>query len=262
MTVDDALAFLISFMLSPRPSDGYPSFGYEIYIPNVIASYLLEVEKPQIHHSQLRNSSRAREISPLFYEAAWSLCRRGVLRPGVKALGAQAAGEGDGYSVTSAGKNWLDSGAAADLIVDTSRLSAIFQALSANLGSGFLQRATEAARCHDFGCYLASCAMCGAAAELVLLAIATAKSSDEEATLRTYQSAKGRRQTIDAIVGQARPAIANPFRNAMGLLSYWRDDASHGTASNISEIEAHEALGRLLRLAQFVQDNWAEITKS
>jgi hypothetical protein len=46
----------------------------------------------------------------------------------------------------------------------------------------------------------------------------------------------------------------------MSLLSYWRDEAAHGTVSEIAEIEAHTALGRLVRFAQFTSDNWDELT--
>jgi hypothetical protein len=115
--------------------------------------------------------------------------------------------------------------------------------------------------CHRFGAYLACCAMCGAAAESILLAVAIAKSGDERATLTMYRAANGRRKVIDRVVGQARPTIAEPFRSATGLLAFWRDEAAHGPASTISEIEAHEALARLLRFAQFANDNWGEITR-
>ena len=37
-----------------------------------------------------------------------------------------------------------------------------------------------------------------------------------------------------------------------------RDDAAHGVASN--EPHAEEALERLLRLAQFTDDHWKELT--
>jgi hypothetical protein len=33
------------------------------------------------------------------------------------------------------------------------------------------------------------------------------------------------------------------------VLHYWRDDAGHGTATTISEIQAHFSLSQLLRLA-------------
>ncbi|HZL58994.1 MAG TPA: hypothetical protein VFC38_04780 [Stellaceae bacterium] len=101
--------------------------------------------------------------------------------------------------------------------------------------------------------------MCGAAAESILLAVAITKGGDEAVTLATYRAANGRRKTIDNIAGAARPALAGPFKSAMQLLSYWRDEAAHGTASTISEIEAHDALARLLRFAQFTADNWGEL---
>jgi hypothetical protein len=104
--------------------------------------------------------------------------------------------------------------------------------------------------------------MCGAAAESILLAVAIAKSGDEAATLATYRTANGRRKVVESVVGQVRQAIADPFRSATGLLSYWRDEAADGLASTISEIEAHEALARLLRFAQFATDNWGELTRA
>lgn len=260
MHVDDAMAFLIDYIRQPRSSDGYPSFGYEIYLPNVIAAYLVEIEPSALHHSQLRNSPRAKELSSVFYEAAWDLCRHGVLRPGVKRMGEQSdGGGGDGYCVTVLGRAWVSKGAPA-IVFEPGRLGQLFESLSSNLGKGFLQRANEAVQCHQFNAYLACCAMCGAAAEAILLAAAIKKSGDEAATLKAYGGQGGRYKVIKSVTGQLRPAIAGPFENATGLLSYWRDETAHGTASNISEIEAHEAIARLLRFAQFTCDNWDELT--
>ena len=101
--------------------------------------------------------------------------------------------------------------------------------------------------------------MCGAAAESIVLAIAVAKSGDEATVLKTYLATQGRKRTIDGIVHAARASIADAFKAATDLLSYWRDEAAHGRASEISEIEAHTALGRLVRFAQFASDNWAEL---
>jgi hypothetical protein len=44
------------------------------------------------------------------------------------------------------------------------------------------------------------------------------------------------------------------------LLSYWRDEAVHGTASQISETEAFTSLILLLRFAQYATDHWSELT--
>lgn len=256
MHIDDAASYLLEYIRTPRSADGYPSYGYEIYLPNVVAGYLVEVERNTTHHSQLRDSQRARELSSTFYDAAWDLCRRGILRPGVKRLGGQSDnGTGNGYSVTALGRSWIEQDTPSPLISDPSRLGALFSALSERLGRGFLQRATEAARCHNFGAYLACCAMCGAAAEAILLSVAIAKCGDENSVMALYRGAGGRQKVIKSIIGQAKTSISGPFESATGLLSYWRDETAHGTVSNISEIEAHEAIARLLRFAQFTCDN-------
>jgi hypothetical protein len=263
MHKDDAAKYIIDFLRTPPRDDGYATYGYEVYLPKVIVSYLVEIERCPEHLSNLYGGPRAAKISPIFYEAAWDLCRRGVLRPGVKELGAQATADGasgNGYCLTSLGRCWIEQGASAVFLADSDRLSQLFDKLSQQLGPGFLQRAIEAVRCHAFGAYLGCCAMCGAAAESILLAVAIAKSGDETVTLARYRASNGRQKVVDAVVGQARQSIAGPFRNAAGLLSYWRDDAAHGLASTISEIEAHEALARLLRFAQFASDNWDELT--
>jgi hypothetical protein len=262
MEADDTTAFIVDCLRTPRSTGGYSSYGYEIYLPHIIAAYLVEVEHDTTHHSQLRDSPRARELSPAFYEAAWELCRRGILRPGVKSLGGQSdGGGGDGYCVTALGRSWIEQEAPALLILEPSRLGRLFETMSPRLGRGFLQRANEAVRCHRFGTYLACCAMCGAAAEAILIAVAIAKSRDEMATMAMYRAAGGRHKVIKSIVTQARRAISGPFESATSLLSYWRDETAHGTASNVSEIEAHDEIARLLRFAQFTCDNWEELIK-
>jgi hypothetical protein len=53
--------------------------------------------------------------------------------------------------------------------------------------------------------------------------------------------------------------LASTFRNLTDLLKYWRDDASPGIASDISEFEAYEALARLLRFSHFAIDRRDEL---
>jgi hypothetical protein len=258
MTVPHSLSIVCG---RPATRAGSPATDMTSTSQMPLVAYLVEVERVTSPFHNLYNTERAKQLSPIFYEAAWALCLRGVLRPGVSLLGGQSdGGSGNGYSVTALGRAWINQGSPGFIIVEPGRLGELFQKLSQRLGRGFLQRANEAARCHTFGSYLACCAMCGAAAESILLATAVARSGDEGQTLTTYRAAQGRRAVIDQIVGQARQAIAGPFRSATGLLSFWRDEAAHGTASDISEIEAHEAVARLLRFAQFTCDNWTELT--
>ena len=265
MHADDVVAFLVDYLRSPRPDHGYSTYGYEIWLPLVVDAYLREKEQTPENPNPFRpNCPRAAELSPLFLEAAWHLCRRGILRPRVKEFGAQATPDGAsgyGYCLTTHGRRWIDQGASAVFLADPDRLSQMFNKLSERLGPGFLQRASEAVQCHTFGAYIGCCAMCGAAGESILLAVAIEKTGDEEVTLTKYRAAGGRQKVVDIVVGQAKHAIANPFRSAASLLSYWRDEAAHGQASTITEIEAHEAFARLLSFAQFANTNWAELTR-
>ena len=71
--------------------------------------------------------------------------------------------------------------------------------------------------------------MCGAAAEAIMLAVAIAKTGDEGAVLKAYLRPQGRKRTIDGIIHGARAGLADAFKAATDLLSYWRDEAArHG----------------------------------
>lgn len=260
-TLDDAVAYIIEYARNPPDSRGYSSYGYQIYIPNILDVYLREVEHDTSHIP--RNTDRARQLSSIFMEAGWELCRKGILRPGIRRMDLQATEDGasgNGYTITSHGQTWLAAAENNLLMVQPGRMNELFSAFSERFGSGFLQRAQEASSCHFSGAYLACCAMCGAAAESIILSIATAKKGNEKEILQMYLGSQGRSRVKNYVVGQAAASIARPFESAMGLLAYWRDDAAHGLASTISEIEAHDALARLLRFAQFSSDNWHTLT--
>jgi hypothetical protein len=262
MHIDDAVEFILDFIRTPRTGFANPGFGYEISLQSILLCYLREIEHLPEYIQYPQDQARGRELSAIFYDAAWELCRRGIFRPSVHFMGGQGNNDGSGYSLTTLGRRWINDRPPEALLFSRDRNSQLFEKLSERLGFVFFQRATEAAHCYALGVYVASCAMCGAAAEPILLAVAIAKSGNESAILASYRAANGRRKVIDGVVGQARQPISEQFRSAMGLLSYWRDDAAHGLASTISEIEAHEAVARLLRFAQFATDNWEQLTGS
>jgi hypothetical protein len=78
--------------------------------------------------------------------------------------------------------------------------------------------------------------------------------------LAEYRTTAGRSRVIERVTAGVTPCIGERFNNALGLLTYWRDEAGHGTPSNIGEVEAHEAILGLLRLARLMSDNWATLT--
>lgn len=203
-------------------------------------------------------------ISPAFYAAAWELCRRGILRPGIRTIRGQVTDDGsggNGYSVTPAGRDWLQEAARYDYVpTEPGRFARLLDGFAPKFGPGFQERAQEAVRCYGANAYVACCAMCGAAAESIILALAIAKTSDSGRVLEMYESAGGRGRVEALILSQRPQQVQTEFRSSADLLKYWRDSAAHGRRSNITDNEAYTSLGLLLRFAQFANDRWDELT--
>ncbi|MHA1939165.1 MAG: hypothetical protein ACW97O_13220 [Candidatus Thorarchaeota archaeon] len=257
MTDEDAIKYLI-FCLRSEDTSPFSHYGYDVYVPQVMRAYAQSEEGLQSH--ELEN--RIRELSPHFFTAAWELCRIGILRPGVRRLFEQATdtgSAGSGYCITSYGRTWLDEPEHDDFIpTEPGRFGELLEPFKKRLGPGFHERAQQAVRCYGAHAHLACCAMCGAAAESILLAIAIKKETEEE-VLKKYSSAGGRGRIEKLVLGQARERLRTEFRGFLVLLKYWRDEASHGRASGISEIEALTSLTLLLRFGHYVNDHWNEL---
>lgn len=267
--IDDALNFLIgelAKMPEPKPgrhvAHGERPYGSDVWIAMIGGLYW----QGQGIRVQSLPGTEGEPLMRPFYDAAWELCRRGVLRPGhVVPLGQVSAGyfSGDGYAITAWGRQWLKAATAegANMPSDPSRLAEMLVGFKKRFGDGYAQRATEAVSDYRTVNYLSACTMAGAAAESILLAAAIAKVGDEAKVLAEYRAAGGRARVTKRLISGLPHGLGERFADALGILSFWRDDAGHGTASTISEIEAHEALSRLLRLAQFTSDNWDRLTK-
>jgi hypothetical protein len=198
-----------------------------------------------------------------FYEAAWEMCRMGILRPGPYApKGLQISGtalETDGYSITTIGRAWLRDPERRPY-GDPGRMTTLLAPFEPLFGSGFLQRSVEAVHCHRAGHHLAACAMAGAAAESILLAVAIGKTKDEGLILKEYARSGGRRKVTDIVTGELKPYLQRQFTAGLDLLNYWRDAAAHGKSTAISEVEAFMSLAQLLRWAHFCSDSWNDLT--
>jgi hypothetical protein len=260
---DDALGWLVERLgevaRTPGPLPLWRTVEADISLVEIIDRYWIQ---RGVRPDELRSGQDYPYYRP-FYDAAWELCRRGILRPGRVAPRnrTHADATGDYFSITEFGKRWLAEQADHTFVPsDPGRLAEILLKFEPRFGHGFRQRASEAVACHRLGTYLASCVMAGAAAESILLAVAIAKSGDEEATLKDHSARSGRKAITDKIVHGLPGGIAEQFKSLCELLNYWRDQAGHGTASTISEIEAFHAISRLLRFAQFTSDNWATLT--
>ncbi|MBF9051880.1 hypothetical protein GTA62_17600 [Roseobacter sp. HKCCD9010] len=247
MEIDEAIGLAVRALKESRSA----RYGYDYY-GRAVAEYAAEQET---RHGQEQANLTA-EYTPLFEEAGWVLCLRGVLRPGVRSMHAQAAEPG-GYSMTSAAGARLQAIDDANVLVyQSGSLLDTFSGFAERFGEAFVQRAAEAVRCRDAGVWLASCVMSGAAAEAVLLAIAIAKTGDEEAVLSMYRRANGRRDVLNTIAGQAPQHRKDALQAFTGIIAVWRDEAAHGAATEITTANADEALRQLLHMCQWTMREW------
>lgn len=258
MNEEDALNYMIDLLRDPKNIES-PGKDYEIDLRRVIEVYLTRPEGMDPGEMD----RQVLELSPQFYAAAWELCRRGIIRPGVRNIQASASLAGCGgqcYSSTPFGRRWhAEIDRHAFIPTEPGRFAELLKPFHVRFGPGFSERAQEAHRCYSALAYLACCAMCGAAAESVLLALAT-KKRDEQEVLRDYASAGGRGRVESLVLEKAEERLKKEFRSYSSLLKYWRDEASHGRPSGIGEIEAFTSLQSLLRLAQCANNHWEELT--
>ncbi|MFZ3171983.1 MAG: hypothetical protein WA118_08390 [Carboxydocellales bacterium] len=252
---EDAFNYIIRY-LNEGTKSGYSNYGYGLYLPNVMHNYLVLITGVNSNETD----RYFKDISPAFYNAAWELCRRGLLRPGITTHGLQATSDGsagNGYSITPKGKAWLEEAGKYDYVpIEPGRFARLLDKYGDWFGPSFRERCQEAIRCYGAHAYLACCAMCGAAAESIILALAIAKSGNEERVLKDYASAGGRGRIENLIIGKQPNGIQAEFRGYSSLLKYWRDTAAHGKISNITDNEAYTSLAFLLRFALFTSEKW------
>jgi hypothetical protein len=265
MHTEDAFDFLVEYLTrlpepqsGQRPTHNDRPYGSDFYVPHVVHAYFTR----QPHSRSFEINDLSEEELRSHYDAAWEMCRIGVLRPGQVAPKGQSMGAGfagDGYSLTTFGRSWLKD--TARPLTDPSRLTEVLLNLGTRFGDGYKQRSAESVRCYRTGNHLAACVLAGAAAESILLAVAIARVAGDEAKIMAqYKSSGGRGKVLASIVGNVPAGIATQFQHASQVLQYWRDEAAHGTSTTISEIEAHTSLTQLLRLAQFTSDHWGKLT--
>jgi hypothetical protein len=257
-TQADATTLLVRWLRQPDHG-AFGSYGYGVYLPALVRTYLF---KQRIQNEA--QEVKLREMMPMLYAAAWDLCRRGILRPGIRDFESQATADGasgNGYCITPFGTQWLAEAEYDDFVpTEPERFAQMLAPYRNRFGPSFQERAQEAIRCYGAHAYLACCTMCGAAAEAILLATAIAK-TDEAKVLSQYNASGGRRRVENVIIGNVRKDLHNEYGGYMTLLKYWRDQASHGKTSGIKDNEAYTSLALLLRFAIFVNENWQELIK-
>lgn len=256
---DEETAFHYIVQCLRESPDTYARYGFEVYLPGVIARFLETVHGVQ----NASETSEMQRASPPFFVAAWDLARRGIFRPGISELrgqGTEEGANGAGFAVTPVGRKWIaDSGQYDAVPIEPGRFSRQLSTFVATFGESFEERSQEAIRCYGAHAYLACCAMCGAASEAILLALASAKSGDRAEAERQYLSSGGRGRIEKLLVASQPKGLQSEFSGYMTLLKYWRDAAAHGHRTGIGDNEAYTSLMLLLRFGLFATDRWAEL---
>lgn len=120
------LGFLLNTL---QQSQG--SYGYDIWISEQIAERtllwrcaieILKSEPPPpyveptnsmmrviTYGEDNRETKVAKELFPLACDILWQLCLRGMLRPGIRTADGQSVNQGQGYSLTLKGREWVKS---------------------------------------------------------------------------------------------------------------------------------------------------------
>lgn len=266
---ETVLGFILSY-LRERPKQnwmGSSGVAYDLYIPDVIG-YCAQ-EQMEVWRAQNPNGIISFEVDTStntapFYDAAWSLCTRGILRPGTvypQGHFAHAPIINAGFDLTTYGQGWLQNRYTLEIIpVEYHRFANILATFSSRFGRKYHLRSQEAVKAYQAQIYLACCVMCGAAAEAILLTLAIYKTQDEARVVRDYRTTTGRTKIERLLLVQANSYTQQELPTFTNLLKYWRDDAAHSGDTSISENESFTSLLLLLRFAQFAVDEWTELT--
>jgi hypothetical protein len=268
-TVEDALDYLVD-MLRETGSPA-KNFGYDLWISRVTDRYARSAVLPPgspplplfggpASTGPLQWESVSQEVSPPFMDAAWQLCRLGVLRPSPRDFRQQSSGEGEGFSITSFGHTWLkEHESPAYVPTDPSRMMDLLTRRQDLFGQVYVQRASDAARCYSAHAYYACCAMIGAAAESILLAAGIAKLGEDPA-LKKYLSHSGRKALTEAVLAGCADYIAKEFRLHTDLIALWRDQSAHAQSAPIGETVAFTNFRGLIKFAQLAESRWEQLT--
>jgi hypothetical protein len=234
--------------------------GYGVYLPNIISEYIINSEN--LSKSDPVPPLKIKILSPSFYDAAWELCRIGILRPGVKNSGLyidDIGAGGGGFCLTAFGYAWISEKNSNDYIPsDPNRYSQMMEPFQSTFGQRYFERAREAIRCYNANAFLACSAMCGASVESILLAAAIKLKSEEE-IFKMYAGAKGRNRVETLVFEKGNDYIKRIYPRYTDLIRYWRVEAAHGQPFKIGDDEAYTSMVMLLRFARFMHDHWKDL---
>lgn len=223
-----------------------PKYGYDIYLDTMLTVWLHE----KCDMDNFSGQTIKQKISPIFIDACWELCRRGILRPFTRDINGQSTNQGAGFSITTFGHQWLLEDNLDDFVpTEPDRFAEMLKPYTAIFGDGFHERSQEAVRCYNAHAYLACCSMAGAAAETILIKIA-----DKLLVNRTKNMPITRIRAD--IISKSEGGVQEGLIAYSEIVKYWRDEGMHHESWETRGEKAYISLAMLLRLAIFAKDKW------
>jgi hypothetical protein len=253
ITQSDANDYIITYLRRIRSTEpqknevGYADYGYELYLEKLLIEYgiaKLEQSSSASGWHKLRS-----DISPVFMDACWELCRRGIIRPYTRTTSGQGSNN-PGFTTTAFGRQWLNEVNLNDYVpTEPDRFAQMLEPFKEIFGASFYNRAQEAVRCYNAHAYLACCAMTGSSAENVLRA--TAEKLGGKVNTKTKFSELNR-----IIINKCAEVQKQKFRAYSDMVNTWRDSSMHHENLDIASQHAYNSLLHLLLLVKLCRDNW------
>jgi hypothetical protein len=198
-------------------------------------------------------------MEPLM-DAAWALCRTGILRPGVRGNERVGKPVSQLFCLTTAGRTrFLEADALGLTVAVGEHLVRELNRHGDLFGPIYASRARDAVLAHEGGAHFASCSMSGAAVESILLAFAHAHPTIPNSVIAKYE--RGNRSAlVNAVLAEMKGDDRRKVEARLDLLLHWRDKSAHATPHAYNSETAHLALRDLQALANLVGSKWGEFT--
>ena len=254
-TAEEAQGFIEQALLAAAKRAQRPREDVDLDLMSVARTYLGARDQRGFNDDQI-----GRYLGP-FRDVAWDLCRSGMLRPGWHGYGKPTNFCPEFcFSLTAAGRERLLATASEGRVFTVAAgLVGELERIGQRFGEAFNERVRDAVASFLGGAPLACCAMCGAAAEAILLSLAIEIDGNETKVLRAYQRHDGRSQIVKSVVGSLRPDQRDKLNTYFDLIKHFRDLSGHGAPAGLNLATAHDKLGLLRAMVILVAPHWDEI---
>ncbi len=178
ITIDEAQEFIINHVREWKQGETIlAKANYDIHLNTTVDVYINNHQTTISY--PFNNQTPSKYIfRPVFADALWDLCRKGILRLGTNSnpnFSCSTTIEDPGFSMTEFGKEWLSKRKNDALLpADPNKFTMLFSNFQSSYGASYFRRAKEAVSSLQLGNFLACCVMSGAAAESILLSAAFA----------------------------------------------------------------------------------------